>query len=291
MLSASEQINLVEGRPLPLAKPEFPDGTRLRTPWVRRGYQGYVPGFGGHLVGSYHGRSQDCCWIVENKPLRAPLRPGVITVVPEKHDGHWSLAGPVEVAHVYLADERLQGCAAPLTQGRRVELVPRIGFEDRIAATILRMLFEEGPHTDPGSALFIEHALDLLCVQLARAHSSANVPPSATATRGLTRRQIRLVCDYMHEHLDEEITLTDLAALVGLTRFHFCRAFRLATGLAPHGWLSAHRMQHARTLVTTTTLPIAQISLSVGYRTQSAFAATFRKTFGISPTRLRTGAG
>jgi AraC family transcriptional regulator len=254
---------------------------------LRNGYNGYVPGFTGHLIGSYHGRAQDCCWVVEGNRLRSPLRPGAITVVPERHDGHWALRGPVEVAHVYLTDERFQHCAAPLTKGRRVELVPRIGFQDPIAATILRMLFEEAPHTDAGSALFIEHALDLLCVQLARAHSTSTVPASATAAKGLTRRQVRVICDYMQEHIDEEISLTDLASLVGLSRFHFCRAFRLATGLAPHAWLSAQRMHQARTLVVTTNLPIAEVSLAVGYRTHSAFAATFRKAFGISPTRLR----
>ncbi len=287
MLSASDQINVVEGRPLPLAKPVFRDGTRLRPPWLRRGYQGYVPGFSGHLIGSYHGRAQDCCWIVDGKRLHSPLRPGVITVVPEQHEGHWTLSGPVEVAHVYLTDERLQNCAAPMTKGRRMELIPRVGFEDRVAATILRMLFEEAPHTDAGSALFIEHALDLLCVQLARAHSAANVSEPAISARGLTRRQVRTITDYMQEHVDEEITLTDLSALVGLSRFHFCRAFRLATGLAPHAWLSAHRMRQARTLISTTSLPIAEISLAVGYRTHSAFAASFRKAFGISPTQVR----
>jgi AraC family transcriptional regulator len=91
MLSAPDQISLVEGRLLPLAVAAFRDGTLLRSPWLRRGYHGYVPGFSGHLIGSYHGRAEDCCWVIENKPLHSPLRPGVITVLPENHDGYWQL--------------------------------------------------------------------------------------------------------------------------------------------------------------------------------------------------------
>ncbi len=287
MLSASEQISLVEGRPLPLVKAVFRDGTRLRTPWLRQGYHGYVPGCSGHLIGSYHGRTQDCTWTVENKRLHAPLRPGAITVLPEKQDGRWHLSGPLEVAHVYLADQRLQSCASPLLKGRRVELIPRIGFEDPVAATILRLLFEETDLADSSSALFVEHALDLLCVQLTRAHSSVKVPTSAAAIGGLTRRQVHLVTSYMHDRMDEEITLTELATLVNLSRFHFCRAFRLATGLAPHAWLTAHRLSHARLLIMTSALPISEIALAVGYGTPSAFTAAFRKSFGTSPTQLR----
>jgi AraC family transcriptional regulator len=98
---------------------------------------------------------------------------------------------------------------------------------------------------------------------------------------------VRIVTDYMNEHIDDEITLTDLASLVGLSRFHFCRAFRLATGHSPRAWLSTHRMRQARALISTTTLPTADISLAVGYKTQSAFTATFRKAFGMSPTEVR----
>jgi AraC family transcriptional regulator len=287
MLTAPEQISLVDGRPLPLAAPVFRDGTRLRFPWLRRGYHGYVPGFNGHLIGSYHGRAEDCCWVIENKRLRSPLSPGAITVLPEQHDGRWHLPGPVEVAHVYLADQRLQDCAAPLTKGRRVELIPRVGFADPVAAAILRLVFEQSDLDDAGSTLFVEQAIELLCIQLVRAHSSMLARSSPAPTGGLTRRQMALVASYMHEHMDEDVTLTELASLVDLSRFHFCRAFRLAAGVAPYAWLRAHRMRQAHMLITSSTLPIAEIALSVGYRTPSAFAASFRKAFGKSPSYFR----
>jgi AraC family transcriptional regulator len=287
MLSAADQVSLVEGRPLPLAKPVFRDGTRLRPPWLRRGAHGYVPGFSSHLVNSYYGRSADCTWVVENKRLRGPLRPGSISVIPEHYDGHWHFPGPAEVAHVYLPDQRLQSCAALLPGGHRIELIPRIGCEDRVAATLLKLLFEAPDLQDSSATLFAEQVLDLVCLQLIRVHSAPAARTDTIPKGGLTRRQLRLVTSYMLERIDEEITLIELAGLLNLSRFHFCRAFRNTTGLAPHAWLTRQRMQRARALIANSNLPIASIAVAVGFTTPSAFAAAFRKAFGKSPTQLR----
>lgn len=127
----------------------------------------------------------------------------------------------------------------------------------------------------------------MLCIQLVRCHSLIAPTSPPPVKGGLTRRQVDLVTSYMHEHMDEAISLDQLAGLVQLSRYHFCRAFRHATGLAPYAWITAHRMRQARMLITTTSLPIYEIAMSVGYGTPSAFTATFRKTFGRVPMDFR----
>jgi AraC family transcriptional regulator len=93
--------------------------------------------------------------------------------------------------------------------------------------------------------------------------------------------------NYAHEHLDQEISLEDLAALVSLSRFHFCTAFRLAIGSTPHNWLVRLRMERAQQLLAGTDVTIIQVALAVGYETPSAFTASFRKAFGITPSAFR----
>jgi AraC family transcriptional regulator len=90
-------------------------------------------------------------------------------------------------------------------------------------------------------------------------------------------------------HLGEDIGLNEIAALVGLSRFHFCTAFRLATGQTPHQWLTALRISRARQLLADPDLPITDIALAVGYQTPSAFAASFRKMLRVSPSQFRRG--
>ncbi|TIP78113.1 MAG: helix-turn-helix transcriptional regulator, partial [Mesorhizobium sp.] len=81
--------------------------------------------------------------------------------------------------------------------------------------------------------------------------------------------------------------LNELAALAGLGRFHFCTAFRQATGSTPHAWLVKLRIQRARQLLSHPELPVTEIALAVGYETPSSFAAAFRKITGVTPSAFR----
>jgi AraC-like DNA-binding protein len=110
--------------------------------------------------------------------------------------------------------------------------------------------------------LYVEHALDLLCLQLLRAHSSLG-DPSLQMQRGLARWQVKRVTDYMREHIGAEINLQDLANLVGMSRFHFCSAFRQATGSTPHACLVRMRMRKACRLLADDTLQIKDVALAV----------------------------
>jgi len=107
------------------------------------------------------------------------------------------------------------------------------------------------------------------------------------ARGGLARWQTARVTSYMTDSLDREIRLAELAALVGLSRFHFCSAFRVATGRSPHAWLTEARMRRARALLADRQFPITQVALAVGFQTPSAFAASFRRVVGMSPSEYR----
>jgi len=188
---------------------------------------------------------------------------------------------------VYLTDKRLQSCSDLIAGGKRIELIDRVGFEDPTAARILELLSHEAALGDPSSRLLVEQAIDLLCMQLVRGHSSFGALPTSAPRRGLADWQVNRVTTYMRDHLDQEIGLQDLATLLDLSRFHFCTAFRMATGHTPHEWLTVQRIQRAKALLTDPKLPITDVALTVGYQTPSAFAATFRKIVGVTPTEFR----
>jgi AraC family transcriptional regulator len=167
-----------------------------------------------------------------------------------------------------------------------VQLVARLGQEDSAVARVLELLGQEASGQS-APTLFLEEALDLLCLQLIRRHSAFPDTRSRPTNRGLTGRQVRLVTGYIREHLDREITLEELASLIHLSRFHFCTAFRLATGKRPHEWLTIQRIERARTPLESTALRIIDVGLSVGYRTPSAFAWAFRRIVGDTPSNYR----
>jgi AraC family transcriptional regulator len=218
--------------------------------------------------------------------LRGQTRKGTIVLIPTDHDGRWDIASATETSHVYLTPKRLQAGAEPLTGGRPVELLDRVGFADPTITRILAVLGDEATN-DPSARLFLEQAIDLLCMQLARAHSSFGTLAEPAPRRGLADRQVNRVIAYMKERMEYTIGLDELAALVNLSRFHFCTSFRQATGQSPYRWLTHLRISRAKALLANEQLPITEIALCIGYQTPSSFAANFRKVVGVSPSEFR----
>ncbi len=286
ILDTAKQVAGLLGKPQPLPPWTLPCGTRLTPAWTCNAFRGYAPGMNDHVISGYHRRAQPCTWLVENQRFAATLRPGTLTSIPATHDGQWAMAGSLEISHVYLSDKRLQSCAESLQRAKPVELVGRLGFEDPSLARVLDLLSEEAS-SQTAPTLFLDEALDLLCLQLIRRHSAFPDNHPKRPAQGLTPRQLRLVTCYIRENLDRDIALAELAGLVHLSRFYFCTAFRLATGRRPHEWLTIERMKRARALLKDRSLRIIDVGLAVGYQTPSAFAAAFRKVVGEPPSNYR----
>ena len=275
------------GCPPGLLGEPFRDAVRVTRRWNHGALHDSLTAFPDNVVMTYYGVDRDVAWRSGGRRLASRTRSGAITVIPEGHDGRWDMDGPVETSHVYIPDRRLQAAAAQITGGGRVELVGRVGFEDPSAARILELLSREVPNQDPSARLFVDQAIDLLCIHLVRAHSSFGALALEAPRGGLADWQLRRVTQYMREHLAKEIGLDELAALVNLSRFHFCTAFRKATGRTPHNWLMILRIEEARRLLETPALAVTDVALAVGYQTPSSFAAVFRKLVGMTPSAYR----
>lgn len=285
--NAPASLGRILDRAPPVTDAVLRGDTRLTAPWGHGALHDYLPGMAGHVVITYYGEPQDIVWRCAGERLAGKTRSGTITIIPQGHEGRWDIAGPIGVSHVFLPHQRLLACAEQLTGGKPLELLGRVGFDDPIAARVMEMLGRDAAAAaDPAAQLFVEQATDLLVVQLLRGHSSFGAI-SAPAQHGLADWQVRKVTSYMQDHLGEAVGLDDLAALVGLSRFHFCTAFRKATGRTPHAQLVELRMDRARRMLTIPNLAVTEIALAVGYETPSSFTAAFRKATGTTPSAFR----
>ena len=93
--------------------------------------------------------------------------------------------------------------------------------------------------------------------------------------------------DYIQAHLDDRLTLTDLAGIACLSSYHFSRSFKLATGVGPHRYVIQRRIERAKRLLRQTGLPLALIAQETGFTDQSHLAQTFRREVGVTPGRFR----
>ena len=92
---------------------------------------------------------------------------------------------------------------------------------------------------------------------------------------------------YIRDHVESPITLADLAGQAGLSRYHFIRTYRRATGHTPMQAVQAMRLEHARDLVLTTDLPMKVVAARAGLGDPCTLCRLFRRRFGAPPSHLR----
>jgi AraC family transcriptional regulator len=149
---------------------------------------------------------------------------------------------------------------------------------------IMDRLWRETRSGNPHGALGADGLILQLLGALLRLRDSR---PVSSPRGGLAAYQLRRVCAYLEDHLAEDVSVTELAALVGLSPSHFCRAFAVSTGAPPHRWLMARRIERGRELLLATPLTITDVSLACGFASSQHFAASFRNALGLSPTEYR----
>jgi AraC family transcriptional regulator len=92
---------------------------------------------------------------------------------------------------------------------------------------------------------------------------------------------------YMWDQYDEPLSLADIARSATLSRFHFSRVFKDATGVTPGQFLAAVRIHQAKSMLAATTMNVADVSVAVGYSSVGSFTNRFTDSVGVSPKRFR----
>jgi AraC family transcriptional regulator len=212
-------------------------------------------------------------------------RAGVVTIIPAGSSARWDIPGPVNVVQLYLPNKTLQRIAgeADASSG---DLLERTGHPDPITSRLLLSAADVIEGNAALDALFRQQMTDLLAIRLLVAHtgSPATIQP---ALGGLSPMALRRAIERLRSESNADVSLAALASEAGLSRFHFCRAFKESTGLSPHGWLRQHRLEQAMNMLRDTDESVVSIAAALDYSSQTAFAAAFRKLTGETPSEWR----
>jgi len=95
------------------------------------------------------------------------------------------------------------------------------------------------------------------------------------------------VIKYIHQHLDEPLSLDSLARYIAYSPFHFTRIFKERTGLSPMYYVSSLRLQKAKHLLLHTNLPVRDIGMEIGQQSLGTFTTRFTERIGLSPAHFR----
>ncbi|MBW4632873.1 MAG: AraC family transcriptional regulator [Iphinoe sp. HA4291-MV1] len=167
-----------------------------------------------------------------------------------------------------------------------LELIPEFRTRDPHIESIGMLLLSELKHENLGGRLYIESLTNVLAVHLLRQYAAAK-PRLAIYEGGLPERQLLQVLEYINEHLNQDIKLADLAALLGMSQFHFSHLFKQAIGTAPYQYLLQQRVERAKQLLKQTDQSIMDIAFLCGFSSHSHLSKQFRQFTGITPKAYR----
>src|SRR5262245_39763481 len=139
-----------------------------------------------------------------------------------------------------------------------------------------------------GGRLAVESLANTLAVHLIRYVLTPRQPAGRRAGT-LPRARLRAVVEYIEEHLDTGLTLEQIAAIAGVSPNYFAWQFKRATGLPPHQYVIARRVERAKQFLQTgSDFSLAEVAAQAGFSDQSQFSHHFKRIVGVTPGQFRT---
>ncbi len=247
-----------------------------------------------HFVGSYAlpplpastlvvhigGKSQVRTWQRDGWTETGSI-PGDSTIVPAGMPSRWLVDGELDVVTISFAPHLID---ASQNSARFSQL--RFAFSDPLGTALTRQVLSElyTPESTERDA-YVGTLVNALTAHILRG-ATMSAGPEIPSTQSSAFR-LHTVMSYVKEHPEADHGLEELAAAAGLTPSHFCRVFRKATGLTPHQFVMRTKLDRARHLLVQSELPVAQISDSLGFKSQSHFTRTYRQYFHETPSDFR----
>jgi len=128
-----------------------------------------------------------------------------------------------------------------------------------------------------------------LAARWLRMRSRPAAEPQPAADNGaLQKWRLKRVKAFIEGHIDQAISLADLARTAGLSRMYFAARFRVATGLSPHEYVLRRRIERSQEMLAQTSESLVEIAFNVGFQTQAHFTTVFKRFVGVTPGRWRT---
>ncbi len=236
-----------------------------------------------HSVSIYLGKTAKYERLVKGRIVCDRLRYGDILI-----NGYQktSWLKPGEYLLLHLEPTLVARAASDLMDTDCVEIVQQHKTRDPLIQHIGLALKSELESDGLGSRVYAESLFNTLCIHLVRNYSTSGQNVLADCA-SLPKDKLRCATEYINENLEKDLTLAEIAASVGMSPYHFARAFKQITGFPPHQYLIKRRIEKAKCLLADSNLAIAEIAYRVGFASQSHFTTLFRKHTTTTPKAYR----
>jgi AraC family transcriptional regulator len=221
-----------------------------------------------------------------------PPAAGAVLLVPAGTPAWWRWTGHFGSLHVYLEPGLVGRVAAEGfdLDPARLTVPPLDCLDLPHLRAAMRAVDAELTAGGAGGRLAAESLANVLAVHLIR-QVLAPRRPARGRDGTLPRAKLRAVVEYIEEHPDASPTLEELATVARLSPYHFARQFKAATGLPPHQYVIARRVERAKKLLQGGgDLSLAEVAVDVGFSDQSQLSRHFKRLVGVTPGQFRMSA-
>lgn len=167
-----------------------------------------------------------------------------------------------------------------------VELIEHWDLIDRHISALLLEMTADLDDSSPAGTIYGESLANALAVYLVKRYAVRRVTP-AVCKGGLPGYRLKRVLDYISASLEENISLSQLAAIAGMSPHYFSELFKQSTGRAPHNYVLLQRMERAKQQLRDPKRSIIEAGLESGFQNPNHFARMFRKLEGTTPSKFR----
>jgi AraC family transcriptional regulator len=231
--------------------------------------------------------------LYEGVKRHRPPPAGSISLLPAGTPALWRSRGHRDSLHIYLEPGLVGRVAAEAfdLDPARLEVPPLDALDLPNLRAAMGAVDAELTSGGAGGRLAAESLANLLAVHLIR-HVLAPRRPRRGRDGTRPRRRLRAVVEFVEGHLDAGPSLDQMAAVARLSTYHFARQFKAATGLPPHQYVIARRVDRAKQLLQGGDIDsLTQVAAQIGFSDQSQLSRHFKRLVGVTPGQFRASAG
>lgn len=206
---------------------------------------------------------------------------GRVDIIPAllNHRTNWDRE--VEFSVIAICPTLLDRATQELRQCE-IELIPQCSIDDRVIGQLAIALRAE-IQTGCLSGRLYGEALGMAIAARLISNYATGKPTLKFKPSGLAQSQLAQVIDYIKANLAQDLSISDLATLTGISESHFSRSFKQSVGTSPYRYLMHQRVERAEQLLKRQTTSISDIALDCGFANQTHLTKVFRQMIGMTP--------
>jgi AraC family transcriptional regulator len=221
------------------------------------------------------------------KTLQFNASPGTTFILPRGTIDEARWAGPTHRIAVAIHPSLLAGALDETAHESDLELTEHWNLTDPHIMAVLLAMTTDLREGSPAGRLYGETLANALAVYLLNRYTVRHYAPVAHRG-GLPGYRLKRVLDHIGDNLSDDLSLSQLAAVAGMSPHYFAELFRTSTGHAPHRYVLLQRIERAKQSLRVPGRSVIEAGLDVGFQNPSHFARVFRKFVGTSPSRFQS---